>query len=323
MLLVVTGCATGDEPEAVTTSTTSSTATTSGPSSTTTVAVPTTTHVLPPVPTGGEVRAVATATGVVAPVLGPEGAGFRVRTPCGNQAVVTGATPLYGATVVLDPGHGGDELGAEGANGLNESDANLAVAGFARDALERAGASVVVTRTSDVRMTLETRAEIATRLAPAAFVSVHHNAAPDGPSVRPGTETYFQHASPESRRLAGLVQEEVSTTFATYEGVPWMGDTDAGAKPRLNARGGDYYGVLRRTAGVPGVISEGLFMSNRAEAELIAHPDVQRAEGQALARAVLRFLTSPDPGSGFVDPYPRTDPAGPGGGATGCVDPPL
>ena len=36
-----------------------------------------------------------------------------------------------------------------------------------------------------------------------------------------------------------------------------------------------------------------------------------------------RFVTTTDPGSGFVEPYPRTIPAGPGGGATGCVDPPL
>ena len=35
------------------------------------------------------------------------------------------------------------------------------------------------------------------------------------------------------------------------------------------------------------------------------------------------FLTTKDPGSGFVTPYPRTTPAGPGGGSQGCVDPQL
>ena len=40
-------------------------------------------------------------------------------------------------------------------------------------------------------------------------------------------------------------------------------DRDAGAKYRLNGRGEDYYGVLRRTAGVPGVLSEAAFMAVR------------------------------------------------------------
>ncbi|HEX8581771.1 MAG TPA: hypothetical protein VF640_05570, partial [Acidimicrobiales bacterium] len=67
----------------------------------------------------------------------------------------------------------------------------------------------------------------------------------------------------------------------------------------------------------------GAFLSNPPEADLLARPEVQEAEAAAVARAVGRFLTTDDPGSGFVEPYPRTEPAGPGGGATGCVDPPL
>jgi hypothetical protein len=34
-------------------------------------------------------------------------------------------------------------------------------------------------------------------------------------------------------------------------------------------------------------------------------------------------LTTADPGSGFVEPYERTQPAGGGGGLSGCTDPPL
>jgi hypothetical protein len=105
--------------------------------------------------------------------------------------------------------------------------------------------------------------------------------------------------------------------------VAWQSDTDAGAKYRLNSRGQDYYGILRRTAGVPAVLTEALFISNPPEAELLARRDVQDAEAAALARAVTRFLVTDDPGSGFVEPYPRVDPAGPGGGGRGCVDPPL
>lgn len=278
---------------------------------------------LPPAPVGDEVRALITPTGVVVPVLGRRGDGFLVRTPCAGEAVVGGGTPLTGATVVLDPGHGGVETGAVGDNGLTEAAVNLAVTELTRDLLEAAGATVVLTRTGDYRVALGPRGEIATRLQPRAFVSIHHNGDADGPSPRPGSETYFQIASPESRRLSGLVYEELVAAFSRFQGVPWQADFDAGAKYRPNARGGDYYGILRRSAGVPAVLSEALFLTNPAEAALLARPDVQMAEAEGLARAVARFLTTADPGSGFVEPYPRTEPAGPGGGTQGCEDPPL
>jgi N-acetylmuramoyl-L-alanine amidase len=304
-----------DDPEAATTTTTAAT-----------VAPTATTAPLPPLPAAvaaPDVRALVTPTGVVVPVLGPApGGALQVRTPCGATAAVAGGTPLHGATVVLDPGHGGDEPGALSESGLREADVNLAVAQRAADRLTAAGATVVLTRTSDLRVTLATRALLATRLGARVLVSVHHNADPDGPSDRPGTEVWHQVDDPVSRRLAGLVQEEVVATFTAYEDVAWHADRDAGAKARRRSGGDDYYGVLR-DAGVPAVISEALFISNPPEAALLARPEVQQAEADALARAISRFLTTDDPGSGFVDAYPRAEAAGPGGGSTGCVDPAL
>jgi N-acetylmuramoyl-L-alanine amidase len=328
LVALLAACSGGGSEEAAPPTTTTAPTSTTSTSTTATTAPPTTTTALPPlaalaVPPGGEPRALLTGTGVVAPVLGPaDGGRFVVRTPCGGEAVAAG-TPLAGATVVLDPGHGGDERGAVGANGLAEKDLNLAVATRAAELLRAAGATVVLTRTTDVRVTLAVRGELVTRLAPRAFVSVHHNGGSDGPSDRPGTETWAQHADPEARRLGGLLYEELVAVFDRYDGVAWQSDLDAGAKYRLNSRGEDYYGVLRRTAGVPAVLTEALFLSNPPEADLLARPDVQEAEAQAISRALVRFLTTDDPGSGFVEPYPRTDPGGPGGGATGCVDPPL
>ncbi|MGI8759632.1 MAG: hypothetical protein ACR2K0_10045 [Acidimicrobiales bacterium] len=71
------------------------------------------------------------------------------------------------------------------------------------------------------------------------------------------------------------------------------------------------------------MLSEALFLSNPPEAELLERAEVRQAEAQALSRAVVRFLTSDDPGSGYVEPYPRTEPAGSGGGTEGCRDPDL
>ena len=317
---VVGACSAGDDGTALDRSTSSSTTSTSEATTTTTAPSPPITH---QVPTSGEVKALVTVTGVVVPVLEAGASGYRVRTPCGNEAAVEGGTPLYGATVVLDPGHGGIETGAVGANGLAEKELNTRVADHVRRALEDAGATVVLTRTHDYRVTLQVRAEIAKRLAPLAFVSVHYNGGSDGSSDRPGTETFFQVANAGSRRLAGLIYEEVFADLARFEGIPWEADRDAGAKYRTNDSGGDYYGILRHTAGLDAVLSEGAFLSNPPEAELLARPEVQQSQGEAIARGVARFITTDDPGSGYTQPYPRTEPAGPGGGASGCVDPAL
>jgi N-acetylmuramoyl-L-alanine amidase len=297
---------------------TSTPTTTAAPATTTTSTLP-----LPRLLDDGTVRALVTPSGIPAAVRAPAlVGGWVVVTPCGNEAVVATGTPLVDAHVVIDPGHGGAEPGAEGEGGLVEKDLNLLVAQEVAGLLEAEGVTVVLTRPSDYRTTLASRAAIATSLGADAFVSIHHNADPDGPSERPGTETYYQIDDPSSKRLAGLVYEELLAALSAYD-VDWVADTDAGAKYRLNQRGSDYYGILRDSAGVPAVLVEAAFLSNPAEEALLATPEFRTAEAQAIARGVLRYLTTQDPGSGFVEPYERVQPAGPGGGADGCVDPPL
>lgn len=306
--------------------TTSSTVPTTAPATSTTAEPPSTTTTEPPLlwpalPDDGVPRAVVTPAGVVVAVVATDGDAYTVRTPCGGEARVTG-TPITGAHVVLDPGHGGDEPGAVGPTGLTEKEVNQLVAEETQRQLEALGATVVLTRTGDYRVTLASRAAIATSLQPLVFISIHHNAEPDEERATPGSETYFQIASPESRRAAGLLHEELVAAFSRYD-ITWVADFDAGAKYRPAGDGGDYYGILRRTAGVPAVLSEAAFISNPAEEALLRDPAFHAVQAEAITTAVVRFVTSDDPGSGFVEPYPRTQPAGGGGGAQGCIDPPL
>ena len=299
-----------------TTTTSTSTSTTAPPTTTTTVATPW------PALAPGPPKAVQTATGVVLAVLRANADGTVVaRTPCGREATVRG-TPITGAHVVLDPGHGGDEPGAVGPAGTSEKAVNLAIAQETKRQLEALGATVVLTRTGDYRITLLSRGAIATSVQPLVFLSIHHNAEPDEERATPGAETYFQLASPESKRAAGLVYEELYAAFDDYD-IGWVADRDAGAKYRPASDGGDYYGILRRSAGIPAVLSEAAFISNPAEEALLVDPAFQRVEAAALTKAIVRFATTDDQGSGYVTPYPRTQPAGPGGGSAGCEDPPL
>ena len=285
LLTVVAACGSSAAHDTAPTTTTTTTTSTTAAPTTTTTSLPR----FPPAPTSGDVKALVTRTGVVVPVLGRAGTKWQVETPCSATAVVSGGTPLYGATVVLDPGHGGKETGAVGPNGLVERDLNLVVAKLTKADLEREGATVVLTRDRDYEMTLQDRADIARHLAPLAFVSIHHNGGADGPAAKPGTETYYQHTSSTSKRLAGLLYEDVERTFAGRPGIAWFANVDAGAKYRIGQSGDDYYGILRLAHGVPTAISEGLFLSaSRAEADLLARPDVQAAEAQAIAHAIQR-----------------------------------
>lgn len=286
------------------------------PSTTATTTAPTTTT---PV-TKGEARAVVTPRGVVVPVVSHTDTGWVVRTPCRDTATITEGTPVAGATIVIDPGHGGTEPGAVSPAGLREADVNLEVSRYTEAALEAAGVSAVLTRTGDYNVELGPRAEIARALDARAFVSIHHNAEPDGPWPGPGSETYYQIASADSKRLAGLIYEEVVQAFSAYD-VAWVADRDAGAKYRPGQRG-DYYAVLRLPEHVVSVLVESAFVSNPPEAELLSRPDVQQAEGEAVARGILRYLGTADPGSGFTEPYPRTDPPGTGASPP-CVEPEL
>lgn len=275
---------------------------------------------LPAIANDGVARALRTPSGVVADIIDEVDGGYLILSPCAKEVVVSGGDVLSGAHVVLDAGHGGTEPGAVGPQGTPESEVNLAIALRVEALLTEAGVSVVQTRSADYRISILARTAIATALQPLAFVSIHHNAAPDGPIGKPGSETYYQHLDPESKRLAGLIFEEAFAEFSKID-IEWMGDTDAGVKYRTGESGDDYYGILRRSAGVPATLTELLYLSNAPEEALLLSPEFQQTEAEIITRAILRFLTTEDSGSGFVAGYPRQAPAGSGGGTGNCTDP--
>ncbi len=317
--MLAAACGAGDpQPAVLGRAPTTTATTTTAPTPNT--AAPTTTAAI--APTRSEAKAVITPSGVVVPVIAFDDADGRwqVRTPCNRTASVADGSPIAHVDVVLDPGHGGVEPGAISPGGLREAEVNLGVSREAKTALEAAGYTVLLTRTADYELGLLPRAEIARAIQPRAFVSVHHNADPDGPRPGPGSEIFYQIASPDSKRLAGLLYEEIVAALSAYD-VAWVSDTDAGVKYRQGQQG-DYYAMLRRPGSVVSVLTEAAFMSNPPEAALLARPDVQKVEGEALASAVVRYLTTSDPGSGFTEPYPRTEPPDTGQPHV-CQDPPL
>ena len=80
-------------------------------------------------------------------------------------------------TVVIDPGHGGDETGAKGPQGLMEKDVTLSVGRRLKASLEaRLGVRVLLTRDADRTMSLDERAALANNNKADLFISLHANA---------------------------------------------------------------------------------------------------------------------------------------------------
>lgn len=91
-------------------------------------------------------------------------------------------------TIMVDPGHGGKDPGAEGLYGIREKNVNLKFARILGDLLRQRGFNVLYTRTTDVFIPLEKRTEMANTKDADLFVSVHCNA--HGNSESSGLETY-------------------------------------------------------------------------------------------------------------------------------------
>ncbi len=109
--------------------------------------------------------------------------------------------------VVLDPGHGGIDYGAHGANGSNEKDVVLAFAKVLGAKLTASGRyRVAYTRSDDSFISLGGRVDIARQQHAALFVSIHANSFPDG-QVR-GTTVYTVSDKASDKMAADLANSE-------------------------------------------------------------------------------------------------------------------
>lgn len=270
---------------------------------------------------GSAPPALITSTGVLVPVINRTPTGYKVLSPCGNQTDLVYGQAVWGADVVLDPGHGGDEKGALGPNGATEAELNLDIARRTASLLEGQGVSVALTRTGDYRIPVRNRAAIADQLAAKAFVSVHHNSPTADASDKPGTEIYVQSGSSQSNRLGGLIYQELTEALAVFD-VTWSRRPDAGVLTVLNDAGDNAYGIDRYPTTTT-ALAELAYISNPAEAVVLSTSEYRQTAAQALSDGIIRYLNTKDPGSGFVSKPRLFNPSGETGGTEGCVDPPL
>jgi N-acetylmuramoyl-L-alanine amidase len=182
---------------------------------------------------------------------------------------------LSGATIVIDPGHGGEDPGDVTAAGVSEADSCWQVATRLADRLASLGARVRFTRNETEGPDASTRATLANELDADLFLSIHLNGHAE-PTAE-GTSTYYFGGSRAGESVAGEIQEQLVR----------LGLRDC----RSHARS---YPILRETR-MPAVLVEPVFISNPDEAKRLEDHEFLGTVANAIATAVRRHFELTDP----------------------------
>lgn len=139
--------------------------------------------------------------------------------------------------IVIDPGHGGKNLGAD-YNGFLEKEMNMTVANAMYEELTKyEGVTVYMTHTStDTDMTIQARADFAASVNADFLFCLHFNMSPDNKLF--GSEVWVSAFGDENR-------EGYRFGYVQMETMKEMGLFLRGVKTRFNEKGSDYYGILR------------------------------------------------------------------------------
>ena len=213
--------------------------------------------------------------------------------------------------VVIDPGHGGDDVGAQSPTGVREKEVTLAVARRLARVLESRGRAVRLTRDGDQGRALTDRTALANRLDATVFVSLHANASTVA-SVA-GAETYYMSidgASDEAAAATAALENRAGSSsnerssldlilwdLAQAEVLNESSRLALAVQGRLNARLGlrdrgvkQAPFVVLTGATMPAILVEIGFLSNPSEAERLTEPESQQHLAEALGAGIEDFL---------------------------------
>ena len=213
--------------------------------------------------------------------------------------------------IVIDPGHGGDETGAKGSQGIVEKNITLSVARRLKAALEtRLGVRVLLTREGDQTVPLDQRASLANNNKADLFISLHANA-----SMRPGVsgaEVFFlslteygdealEAARAQSETLPVLgggnrdievVLWEMAQARHIEQSAAFAKAIEASLRERVPMSPRSLQQASFRVlvgANMPAVLVEMGFLTNPQQEQRLASDDYQNAVVQALVDGIVRY----------------------------------
>ena len=190
-------------------------------------------------------------------------------------------------TLVIDPGHGGEDGGAVSPDGVPESGINLQIVRKAEGLLVFLGRSVRLTRTGEEAIyspeaqtlrekkvsDLKNRVALINDLPHAVLLSIHQNSMPQHPAVH-GAQVFSNPQEPAAG-LAQSIQQALNLTVNT------------GNEKTAKAIGDSVY--LMKHITCPGVLVECGFLSNSDEAQLLRQPEQQKRLAAAIVAGYLNF----------------------------------
>jgi N-acetylmuramoyl-L-alanine amidase len=218
--------------------------------------------------------------------------------------------------IAIDPGHGGEDYGAIGPDGIAEKDVCLAIAESLASRLSAIpGFHAVLTRQGDYFVPLRERTRIARRAHADLFMSIHANASRNRAAT--GTEVYFLSPRGATDELARATAERENEADLVG-GLPARTDSEVGdilldlaqtaaversgvlaeaaldhlaTAPRVTTRGVKQAGfVVLKTVDVPSILVETAFISNLREERQLADGEFRRDLADRLSAAIVGYF---------------------------------
>ena len=201
--------------------------------------------------------------------------------------------------IVLDPGHGGTDSGAENQNGISsesESRLTLKIANYVKQELEKSSQFVVyMTRTDDSYVGLSERVNYAASKNADILVSLHLNSADsktaNGAEILvPRTGRYNSKVAENAGQLAQDILKKLVSLGLYNRGLVYR-DSASGTK-YPDGSTADYYAIVRQglQAGIPSIIVEHAFISSTVDAKFLdSEADLQKI-GRADAEGIAQYF---------------------------------
>ncbi|MFO1444398.1 N-acetylmuramoyl-L-alanine amidase [Bacillus sp. Bva_UNVM-123] len=183
---------------------------------------------------------------------------------------------LSGKRIIIDPGHGGKDAGTVGPTGLREKDVNLGTALLLKEELERYGAIVTLTRSTDIFLELYERTDIANASTADAFISIHGDSFS---ATSNGTTTYYNSTvnfnGPRSKTLGNAIQKSLISSLGTY---------NRGVKEQ------EFY--VNRMNELPSVLVELAFLSNPKEEALLKTTEFRKKAAVGITKGLEEYFNN-------------------------------
>ena len=194
----------------------------------------------------------------------------KVRRP---PVIASPDSVLRGLLIAVDAGHGGDNRGALGSTGVQESDITLAIARHLDSVLTSRGASVYMTRTNGVAASMTDRAENIISSNARILVSIHCNSIgySSDPEKAYGTGTFYRFVG--FQPLANIMMEKMSDLGLRQFGVV-----------------GSFNFSLNALTQMPNVLLETIFLSNPEEEMKLMDDAFRRSLAVKVAEGLEDFV---------------------------------